>query len=159
MIRYNKLIELNTNSQDQVTLRTDTGQTWLTVQLSDSKDRTPIGDWFRLSEPTEHRRCQLEYLLQPFAQVWGTPTLYQAYQKGRGYQQSSDVALFCWHDTKTWCLSTQTHTWIRKEQFRNFSFATGSAFDSVSTKLGQDFAWDLYETVRKSQKQQEIAVE
>jgi hypothetical protein len=158
MIRYNKLIEINTNSQDQVTLRTDTGQTWLTVQLSESKDRTPIGDWFRIVEPTELRRSQLEYLLQPFAQVWGTPTLYQAYQKGRGYQQSSDVALFCWPDTKTWMLSTQTHTWIRREKFRNFSLSVNTAFDSVSTVQGQDFAWNIYESVRKSQKQQEIAV-
>lgn len=158
MIRYNKYIEINTNSQDQVTLRTDTGQTWLTVQLSESKDRTPIGDWFRLVEPTELRRNQLEYLLQPFAQVWGTPALYQAYQKGRGYQQSSDVALFCWPDTKTWLLSTRTHTWLRKEKYRNFSLSVNTAFDSVGTKAGQDFAWNIYESVRKSQKQQEIAV-
>jgi hypothetical protein len=153
MIRYNKRIEFNINPNDnQLTLKTDRGQIWLTSAVKNST--TPWTTWWERQNENEWRRDQTDYFLKTFANTYlrlsylNEPTLYVIYQKGGGYNQQHDMALMHIKNANVWFFSTHDHTWIYPSSYDSFVLDADKALGSIKERSVRQQIYDIDDVIR-----------
>jgi len=159
MIRYRKTIQLKTNRNGDLSLETDLGQTWRTLQL---RGKTAITDWIFNSAQGNLQHWQKDMskiVLDSFVheiQDEHPYTIYQVYQKGQGYQSKvSDVFLMRIQSHNVWFVSTSEHTWIVEESLENFPLNTDLATGSILNETVRKQLYDWSDSLRgiKTKKQ------
>lgn len=135
MIRYRKNIQVKTNRNGDLSLETDFGQTWRTIQIN---GKNPMSDWMYQSAQQELQHWQKDIakvVLDSFVhemQDHCPYVLYNVYQKGQGYASTqSDVFLMRIPHNNVWFLSTSQHTWVFEEKLQNFPIPVEEALGSI----------------------------
>lgn len=144
MIRYKETIQFSVNSNDEIRLQTDMGQFWL---ASIVKERNPFGVWLT-TQHTRLRETQRDYLHlihQAYSKEYddNPMNIHWVYQRGKGYNSASDVALGHIPTKNIWVLMTSEHTWIQEASNNKFVFRVSDASDSIMKETTQDQIWDF----------------
>ena len=143
MIRYNKTIEVATNRNGDISLRTDIGQTFKTTVV---KEYNQFTIWLQAHHTLlrEYQRDFLQIIHQAYSPQTGLHPieLYWVYPQGRGYlEQSSDIAFAKIPSKNIWILMTNQHTWMEETQYGNFFLNVDDAIGAVTNKETKDAIW------------------
>jgi hypothetical protein len=146
MIRYRKKIQAKTNRNGDLSLETDLGQTWRTIQIN---GQTPMSDWLYQSAQQELQQWQKDMAKVVFDAFMNHVedhcpyVVYNVYQKGQGYaSRNSDVFLMRIPSKNVWFISTSGHTWVFEEALDNFPIPVDEALGSI---LDRQVRQELYD--------------
>lgn len=152
MIRYRKTIQIKTSRNGEMSIETDLGQTWRTLELNGSHALT---DWIHQSAQGSLQHWQKDMskvVLDAFVheiQDHHNYKVYKVYQKGHGYQSTaSDVFMMRIPQHAVWCIFTSEHTWIFEETLDNFPLTVEDAEGSILKETVRQSLYDWSDTMR-----------
>lgn len=153
MIRLREKISINTNSNGELYIQTDMGQTWKCMSINDA---SPMSKWLSLSSKHILQHWQKDmckvvldaYINQLPESGEASYQLYHAYQKGQGYTSGSDIMLMRIPLANIWFISTTDYTWIIEEKFENFTIFKSDAFASILDKPTRQMLYDWSDSMR-----------
>ncbi len=126
MIRYNKRIDIKTNTQGVTSICTDRGTTYRT-SLVRTEYGTPRTTWWDKQHKSELREWQKDALLGEFDRCYrrisATHLLqyYLVYEENKGFNQPHDIVFARIPTAQLWILGTQQEIWLHKSDLENFS--------------------------------------
>lgn len=143
MIRYNKQIILNLRKSGDWQLSTDRGDIYEMLPYHS------IGDWWSAQHQSDLRDWQKDIVIKMSADTFGKITMFNVFQKGRGYNQNHDICIAYCDRLKIWILSTADDYWIEKNPGGSVLFNVEDSLGSIQKQEHRKELYEIYDMLKQ----------